>query len=120
MLIDPTNSQGTFIEKVAISLFSFMRRAGLKCTFDKNKDDILSYIFEVRDMTDDGEPFGMAFNVDSKLTAELKDETPETIEQFCHAMTIKAGTVMLEDRCGRLLEHVEKSKLYVPKSSLVS
>lgn len=103
----------TFTEKLAVSLFSFMRMSGMRCSFQKDADKLFNYIFQVNDMTEDGNPFGLGFVVDASLSEAVED-TPEAIEKFCYTMTIKTQNMMFEDKCGRLLQHAEKSKIYLP------
>jgi hypothetical protein len=111
MLINPQKN-GTFIEELVV-LFSFLRQGGIKCVFGKDEGELFSYTFEVRDMTEDGQPLGMAFKINQTAIADVEN-TPESIEAFCLATSLKVGTLMLEEKFTRLLTHVEKSKLYVP------
>jgi len=111
MVTNP-EKEGTLSERLAIALFAFMRQGGIKCTISKDPNEPFTYHFEVRDMTDDGIPFGMAFKVDSALSTGVED-TAEGIEKFCYAMALKTQTVMTEDKLGRLLQHVDKSKIFV-------
>ena len=103
----------TFTEKLAVSLFSFMRMSGMRCSFQKDPDKLFNYIFQVNDMTEDGNPFGLGFVVDVSLSEAVED-TPEAIEKFCYAMALKTQVMMVEDKMSRLLQHVEKSKIYLP------
>jgi hypothetical protein len=112
MLINPKQN-GTFIEDVVIKLFAFMRQGGIKCVFQKDEGTLFAYTFEVRDMTEDGTPIGMAFKIDSTTIADVEN-TPESIENFCLGTAMKVGHMMLQEKLSKLLVHVEKSKLYVP------
>jgi hypothetical protein len=99
---------------VAVKLFAFMRQSDIKCIFARDDNELFNFTFDVRDMTTDGTPFGLAFKLNPSIIEGVED-TPEAIEQFCYNMALKVGVTMLEDKLTRNLQCVTKSKIIVPK-----
>lgn len=112
MLID-IEKNDTFVATVAVKLFALMRQSGIKCIFHKESGALFSYVFEIKDLTEDGTPFGLAFKIDQSIISEVEN-TPESIERFCFNMALNMGTRMLQEKISRLLQHAEKSTIVLP------
>jgi hypothetical protein len=101
------------IEKVAISLWAFMRAAGLKVKF--GKQDALSFVFQLSDITEDAEGIGLSFLLDLNFMSKYTVEDNEaSIEKICYAVTFDLGCQLFKAKCSRLLQHDEKRKIILP------
>ena len=99
----------TKIGKIAIQLFAFMQQCGLHASVSQHPNKILTYQFAINDLTSEGAPFGISFDLGSEDVAEIED-TPKAIEVFCHGLTIKTGVALLTEKATRLLQHQEESQ----------
>jgi hypothetical protein len=107
---DMVKENGTFLQKVAIQLFTFMKMSGLKCSFTETPNEILSYTFGVTDLHEDGTPVGLDVKINSQAIAEVKDE-PASIEEFCSSITRNVGHQIFNIKVDVLLKHKKENKI---------
>ena len=110
------NSPETKIQKIAVKLFAFLQRCRLNCKVIPHNTQILTYTFTINDVTDQGDPFGISFDLSTTDIAEVED-TEEAVEKFCFGMALNVSNTLFRERATRLLEHQEETgagKIYVP------
>jgi len=116
MLNEIATQEGTKIGKIAITLFAMMQQCRLHASVTPHASRILTYQFAVNDLTSEGVPFGISFDLSADDVADV-DNTPEAIEAFCHGLTVKTGTALLSEKATRLLQYGEdtaKSRIILP------
>jgi hypothetical protein len=108
--------EGTKIGKIAITLFAFMQQCRLNAQAAAHPSKILTYQFAINDLTNEGVPFGISFDLSTEDVLDVED-TPQAIESFCFGLTVKTGLALLTERATRLLQYRpddEKSRIILP------
>jgi hypothetical protein len=108
-----TIGNGTFLQKVALQLFAFMKMAGLKCNFGETPNELLSYSFSVTDLHEDGTPLGLDVKINTNAISEVEDN-PASIEKFCSNITRNVGMQIFNLKVDALLQHQTKSSIITP------
>jgi len=106
----------TKIGRIAIQLFAFLQQCRLNASVVPHSNKILTYQFSINDITNEGVPFGLSFDLSSEDVDEIED-TPKAIENFCYSLTIKTGTALLTEKATRLLQYAEETA--GPKSRII-
>jgi hypothetical protein len=103
----------SLIEKLAVALFSFMRQAGLKCTL--GKQDELTYVYRIADITESGDGLAIQFVLDLPfLSSHQVEDTEESIEKICYAVTLDLGCQIFKAKCQQLLRFDNQKKIIMP------
>lgn len=111
---DVREIDGTFLQKVAIQLYTFMKMAGLKCSFRKNPKELLCFVFSVSDLTEDGTPIGFDFPLKPSVIEEVKDD-PASIEEFCSVVALNTANQLFGTKIKMIMQHQpEESKIIKP------
>lgn len=104
------------LDRVSIALFAMMQQIGMRCTYYKNPNDLFSHIFDINDMTNMGETFGVSININSK-TMDTIEDNEQAIEFFCKNITLEIGHNLLNEKIARILQYQDapqKSKIIIP------
>ena len=112
---DPSKITATKIGRVTIHLFSFFQQCRLNSSVAPHPSKPFTYQFAINDLTNEGVPFGISFDLSSEDVDEIED-TPQAIEIFCYGLTIKTGTALLTEKASRLLQYTEET---TPKSRII-
>lgn len=105
---------GSLLEKIALNLWAFMKQVGMKVNFGRTEG--FGYGFEILDITEDGQVLAAKYELNLQTLSKYEiEDTPQSIEKFCYAMTLDLGNQILKTKAQRLLQHDEKqSGLIVP------
>lgn len=109
---EDTNKVG----RIALRLFTFLQRCRMNVKAEPTPIGISSFDFTIADMTDEGVPFGLSFQL-THLDVQDVEDVPAVIEQYCFQYVLNVGNSMLAERAARLLEHTRpsaRSKIILP------
>jgi hypothetical protein len=115
--MNSTTPNMIYIERLAVQLFAFMKQAGLKVNFQKQ--DSLTFVYHIADMTEDAQGIGLTFVLDLPFLAKFEvDESEESMEKITYAITLDMGCQLFKMKCSRLLQFDEKRKILLPNEGL--
>lgn len=113
--VTPQPESNSLLEKIALNLYAFMRQVGIKAQFGRTQG--LGYGYEIVDLTEDGQVLAAKYELNLQTLAKYEiEDTPQSIEKFCYAITLDLGLQLLKAKAQRLLQYDEKqnSGLIVP------
>ena len=103
--------------KIALKLFAFLQRCRIAVSVEAGKSSLFSWDFNCTDITDSGQPYGLAFTIGLN-DVEKVENTEISIEKFCYSYVINVGTALLTEKATRLLEFnvpdSAKSRIILP------
>lgn len=109
------SESSSLLEKIALNLYAFMRQVGIKANFGRTEG--FGYLYEIIDLTEDGQVLAAKYELNLATLAKYDiEDTPQSIENFCYAITLDLGLQILKAKAQRLLQYDEKqnSGLIVP------